>query len=116
MDAFSSWVERYRKAWESNDPEDIGSLFTDDAVYYTEPYTEPKRGREAIVAGWIESKDEPGDTDWSYRVLGVDGDLGFVQGETHYKTDPPRTYSNLWMIRMVGDRASEFTEWWMKHE
>ncbi|HVF53380.1 MAG TPA: nuclear transport factor 2 family protein [Actinomycetota bacterium] len=116
MERFSKWVEGYRRAWETNDPEDIRSLFTEGAVYHTEPYAEPIVGREAIVEDWIERKDEPGDTQWSSRVIGVDGDLGFVQGEAIYTTDPPRTYSNLWVIRLEGDRCREFTEWWMKHD
>jgi hypothetical protein len=28
------WMERYVRAWETNDPGDIGALFTDDARYY----------------------------------------------------------------------------------
>ena len=40
-DAASKWITAYRKAWESNDPGDIGSLFTADALYYGEPFTEP---------------------------------------------------------------------------
>lgn len=116
VDRFSDWVERYRVAWSSNDPDDIGSLFTDDAVYFTEPYAVPRKGREAIAKDWIERKDEPGDTEWSYEVIATDGDLGFVQGTAVYKTDPPHTYSNLWVIRLVGDKCSEFTEWWMEHK
>lgn len=116
LERFSEWVARYRVAWNSNDPEDIGSLFTEDAVYFTEPFAKPQRGREAIVADWIERKDEPGDTEWSCEVIAVDGDLGFAQGMATYKTEPPRTYSNLWVIRLDGDRCSEFTEWWMEHK
>jgi hypothetical protein len=115
-DRFSNWVDRYRVAWESNDPDDIGSLFTDDALYYTEPYAEPKRGRNEIVEDWIARKDAPGDTEWSYEVIGRDGDLAFVQGTAVYKVDPPRTYRNLWVFRLEGDACSEFTEWWMKQE
>jgi SnoaL-like domain len=115
MDPYSNWVERYRKAWLSNDPEDIGALFTDDGLYYTEPYAQPKRGRDEIVADWIERKDEPGDTDWTYELIATDGDVGFIQGVARYSTDPPRTYSNLWVIKLDGDLCSEFTEWWMEH-
>ena len=112
-----AWVDGYRKAWESNDPEDIGRLFTDDALYYTEPFHDPWRGRDAIVQGWIKQKDEPGDTEFSYEVLATAGDLAFVKGETAYSTPPPRRYSNLWVLRLDEQgRASEFTEWWMKQE
>jgi uncharacterized protein (TIGR02246 family) len=110
------WVEGYRTAWESNDPEDIGRLFTEDALYYTEPYATPWRGRQEIVDSWIRIKDEPGDTDFSWEPLATDGDLAIVQGETTYH-DPSRRYSNLWVIRLAPNgQATYFTEWWMKHK
>jgi uncharacterized protein (TIGR02246 family) len=111
------WVEGYVKAWNSNDPEDIGALFTDDAAYFTEPYAEPWRGREEIIRGWLEIKDEPGQADFRYQVLVTGGDLGVVKGETLYKDEPRRKYSNLWEIRLNADgRAKEFIEWWMRPE
>lgn len=111
------WVQAYRRAWESNDPQDIAALFADDARYYTEPFHDPVSGREAIVADWLERKDQPGDTEFRHEVMAVCDDVGFVQGWTKYHTPPPREYSNLWVIRLGPDgRASEFTEWWMKHE
>jgi ketosteroid isomerase-like protein len=110
------WVEGYRRAWESNDPDEIGALFTEDAKYYTEPYAKAIEGREAIVADWIERKDEPGDTEFRVDGTTVCDDVGFVQGWTRYFTPPPREYSNLWVIRLADDgRCEEFTEWWMKH-
>lgn len=108
------WVEEYVRAWSSNDPEDIGGLFTDDASYYTAPFRKPWSGRDAIVRDWIDRKDEPGD--WSFRsdVLAIADDIAFVQGQTDYASDG-KTYSNLWVIRMRDGRCSEFTEWWMEH-
>jgi uncharacterized protein (TIGR02246 family) len=108
------WVEGYRKAWESNDPGDIGGLFTEQALYYTEPYSPPWRGRQEIVEGWTRIKDEPGDTEFSWQPLAIDGDLAIVQGQTTYRS-PPQQYSNLWVIRLDSSgRCTEFTEWWMK--
>jgi len=66
--AVRDWTDRYVKAWGSNDPEDIGSLFTDDATYLTAPWREPWRGRDGIVEGWLDRKDAPGD--WEGDVLG----------------------------------------------
>ena len=112
----AAWVDGYVRAWETNDPADIGRLFVDDAAYYTAPFREPWRGREAIVAGWLDRKDEPGTWTFRYEVLAIAGDLGFVRGWTRY-TDPPAEYSNLWVIQLTSDgRCSEFTEWWMEHD
>lgn len=110
-----AWVDRYMWAWSTNDPADIGALFTDDARYYTAPHREPWVGREGIVGGWIGRKDDAGTWKFRYEVLGIDGDTGFVRGWTDYSDGPD--YSNLWVIQLADDgRCSEFTEWWMEIE
>jgi ketosteroid isomerase-like protein len=110
------WVDAYVRAWSTNDPADIGVLFTDDASHYTAPFREPWRGRQGIVKGWLHRKDDPGGWEFRYEVQAVAGDLGFVRGLTHYR-EPPLDYSNLWVIRLDPDgRCSEFTEWWMEHK
>jgi SnoaL-like domain len=118
-DDIVGWVERYRVAWESNDPTDIGKLFAAEAIYRTEPYAQPWRGREEIVQKWLNARDEPGTTEFSFEPLARDetssGVRHFIQGRTVYK-DPARTYSNLWVIVLDSDgRCVDFTEWWMKH-
>jgi hypothetical protein len=108
------WVEGYVRAWNSNDPTQIGDLFTAGATYRTEPYAEPWRGRTAIVDGWLAHKDEPGQTAFRWHPVVVTDDLAVVEGRTEYHTDPPRTYRNMWVIRLDGHgRCTDFTEWWM---
>ena len=111
-DAIANWVEGYRRAWESNDPDDIRALFTEDASYRTEPFADPWVGHLEIVEGWLDAQDEPGAADFEWHSLGRDGSLAFVEGVTEYHAGA--AYSNLWVIRLEPDgRASEFTEWWM---
>ena len=107
------WVDWYIKAWNSNDPDDIVALFTEDARYYTEPHARPWEGQKAIVKGWLERRDDPGTTTFDYRVISIDRDIAIVKGEAIY-TDPPKKYSNLWEIRFDEGRAREFVEWWME--
>jgi ketosteroid isomerase-like protein len=113
-DAVTSWMEKYITAWKSNAPEDIRALFTPDAVYATSPHgSDPWRGQDKIVERWLAERDEPEDWTFEWSVLGVDGDLAFVQGHTNYLGDRP-SYDNLWIIRLAPDgRASAFTEWYM---
>jgi uncharacterized protein (TIGR02246 family) len=107
-----AWLTGYVRAWTTNDPADIAGLFTEDAEYYTAPYRQPWRGRDAIVAGWLQKKDEEGEWKFRSEVLAIADDLGFVRGWTDYVDE---SYSNLWVIRLRDGRCSEFTEWWMKH-
>jgi uncharacterized protein (TIGR02246 family) len=110
-----TWVDAYVLAWNSNDPAAIGALFSQDAAYYTEPYHPPWRGRDEIVRQWLDHKDEPGETEFRWHPIAVGPDVAVVQGETVYHT-PPRSYSNLWVIRLDAEgRCTEFTEWWMRH-
>ncbi len=98
--------------WNSNDPADIGALFTDDAEYYTAPFREPWRGRKQIVDGWLGRKDEPGEATFEWRPLVVTDEVAIAQGTTTY---PDERFSNLWVIRLDPDgRRREFTGWWME--
>jgi tRNA (guanine37-N1)-methyltransferase len=115
--AIDHWVQRYVQAWGSNDPAEIGGMFSEDAEYYTAPFREPWRGRDEIVREWLGRKDEPGTWGFRYEIVGVDGDTGFVRGWTTYTGagDPePGPYSNMWQIRLAADGScSLFVEWWM---
>src|SRR4029453_6956861 len=110
----TAWMDKYVKAWTSNEPEDIRDLFTDDAVYSTRPNDPaPWRGLDEIVDSWIGAGDKPEDWTFEGALLAGDGALAFVQAVTTYLNGEP-TYDNLWVIRLTPDgRASSFTEWFM---
>jgi hypothetical protein len=68
---------------------------------------------EAYVRAW--NSNDPAEIAFRWHPLAVTPWGAIVQGETTYR-DPPRTYSNLWVIRLDGEgRCTEFTEWWMRH-
>ena len=115
--AIEKWIKGYIRAWNSNDPGEIGSLFSTDALYFTAPFLEPWRGREGIVEEWLKLKDEPGTWTFEYDVLAVENEAGIVRGLTQYKKESPRVYSNIWLIRLdEQEECTEFTEWWMEKE
>jgi hypothetical protein len=110
------WLEGYIEAWESNDPDDIGRIFTVDAQYFTAPYRQPWSGREQIISGWLGRKDEPGDYEFEYEILGLSEDTAFIRGWTKYPKQGAE-YSNLWLVRLDDQgQCYEFIEWWMQDE
>jgi uncharacterized protein (TIGR02246 family) len=112
QDRLASWIDGYVRAWNSNDPADIGALFTEDAEYRTEPYRPPWRGRDRIVKDWLARRDKPGETSFEWRPVAVTDEAAVIEGTTRY---PEKTFSNLWVIRLDDDgRCREFTEWWME--
>jgi hypothetical protein len=62
-------MERYIGAWNSNDPDEIGALFTDDALYCTEPFAPPWRGRAEIIDRLLARKDESGQATFEWQPL-----------------------------------------------
>ncbi len=105
------WVDAYREAWESNDAEAVGALFTVDGVYRIEPW-ETWSGREAIVAGWLEHADKPGDTAFNWWHVARDGDLWILEARTRYHS-LGKDYANLWLVELDDEgRARGFSEWW----
>ncbi len=46
------WIERYRRAWETGDLEEIARLFTPQACYRSSVFREPHIGTAAIRQYW----------------------------------------------------------------
>ena len=46
------WTERYRRAWETADADEVADLFTPDASYRSSVFREPFVGSDAIRQYW----------------------------------------------------------------
>jgi hypothetical protein len=115
----AAWLQAYSQAWQTYDSAEIAALFSQDASYRYHPWDEPLRGREAIVASWLDEPDTPGTYDGRYQPLAVDGELAVATGRSRYLDQDgsvEREYHNCFVLRFDGDgRCTEFTEWFMKH-
>jgi ketosteroid isomerase-like protein len=107
-----AWLDRYVAAWRSNDSGLIGALFTDDVVYRFRPFEQPVIGRDAVVAAWLESPDEPGTWTADYRVWAVTGDHGATTGVTRY-TDGS-VFHNVFLLTFRDGACCEYTEWFVE--
>ena len=128
MDSASAqeWLDRYLAAWQSYEREQIGELFSEDAVYRFHPYDEPVVGRRAVVEAWLgegghegaPDRDEPGTYEAEYHPVAVDGDTVVATGRSAYREQPGgevnEVYFNCFVMRFDADgRCVEFTEWFM---
>jgi hypothetical protein len=108
------WLDAYVEAWKTYDGAAIGALFSQDATYGYEPYAEPLRGRDAIVASWLEDPDAAGTWEAAYEPLLIEGDRAVATGESRYARGD--VYSNLFVLGFDADgRCSSFVEWYVKH-
>src|SRR5215203_5457316 len=95
-DAVARWLDAYTAAWTTYDPDAIGALFADDAQYRYHPWDEPVRGREAIVADWLESPDAPGTYSAAYAPWAVEGSRAVATGVSRYDDGTQRrVYHNV---------------------
>ena len=115
-----TWLDRYVEAWRANEAGPIEALFTDDAVYSYRPWDSDEhtlRGRDAIVASWLEEPDAPEAWDAHYEPYAVEGDRAVAVGWSKYAPigdDPERTYHNAYLLRFAPDgRCAEFHEFYM---
>jgi ketosteroid isomerase-like protein len=113
------WLKAYVNAWETNSPEAIGKLFTDDATYSFHPYDQPVVGRKAIVESWLKEPDAPGTFTTNYAPVAVDGNVAVVNGRSIYFKDSSRSeltkeWDNIFVIEFDKDgRCSSFREWYV---
>lgn len=115
------WLDRYVEAWRSNDAGQIAELFSPDAVYSYRPWDSDDRttrGRDAIVASWLEEPDEPGTWDAHYEPYAVEGDRAVALGWSRYEASgdaPERTFHNAYVLRFDPDgRCAAFHEFYME--
>ena len=114
-DALQAWLDAYVDAWRRYDPAAIGALFTPDATYAYHPYDtgdDVVRGRDAIVANWLEEQDDPGSWEAEYRPGLIDGERATVVGVTRYADG--KVFDNLFQLRFSDGRCAEFVEWYMQ--
>ena len=114
-----AWLAAYVAAWKIYDPVAIGNLFSEDAVYRYHPYDEPVRGREAIVASWLENRDTLGTYDGHYEAILVEGYRAASTGRSLYTeadgVTPKAEWYNLFLLSFDQEgRCSDFCEWYME--
>ena len=116
--AVTAWLDGYSQAWGTYDPEQIGALFSEDAEYHYDPFQQPVRGRDAIVADWLKDRDKAGTFEGRYRPVLVAGDQAVARGYSRYFDTNGAVrdeYDNLFLLRFDADgRCAEYREWYMR--
>jgi ketosteroid isomerase-like protein len=114
LQSFRNWLEAYFQAWVSSDSEDVAALFTEDALYWVDPFREPRRGRDEIVRSWVS---EPhAEVEYAYEPLAVVGNVGVAHWRVSSRTPAAggrREWDGILLITFAPDgRCREHREWW----
>ena len=118
LQSVQKWLDDYVAAWKSYDAAAIGALFSEDANYRYNPFDEPVKGREAIVANWLENRDTPNTYSGDYKAVAVNGSTAVSNGHTKYFQADSKTlerqYDNIFMLKFDdAARCQDFCEWYM---
>ena len=125
-DDVQAWLDRYIKAWQSYEGEEIAALFSEGAEYRYHPWDEPLHGRDAIVEDWLSpggdpaQRDVPGTVAAAYHPFAVDGDIAVATGTSTYYVNASqaevfRRYHNAYLIAFdAAGKCRSFTEFFMK--
>ena len=115
----TAWLDAYVRAWKTYDQDAIGDLFSEDATYSYNPYSEPIRGRAAIVASWLDGPDSPGTYDGYNEPIVIEGDRAVANGRSRYFEQDGSTlraeWDNIFFLRFDNEgRCMEYREWYME--
>ena len=119
-ESFRSWLESYKSAWETRDPEAAAALFAEMAVYQEAPFRDPMRGRATVRAYWEHIPRTQEDVHFHFEVLAVSGDAGIGRWWASFVRIPSGKRIHLDGVLVAtfdGDgRCRLFREWWHKRE
>jgi len=115
-DAFETWLQGYRAAWENRDAQAAASLFSSGAQYYWTPFDPPQRGRDEIAAVWQGAVTQQRDIHMTFEVLAVEGSRGIARWHSNFTSAPSSE-----PVQLDGVLSAEFDtpkhcrvfrEWW----
>ena len=115
----TAWLDAYVHAWKTYDEKAIGNLFSEDATYFYNPYSEPVRGRAAIVASWLEEPDTKGSYDGHYAPMVIEDNRAVANGKSRYFEQDGSTlrveWDNIFVLQFDDEgRCTEYHEWYME--
>lgn len=66
---FAELVERFGKAWERGETEEITGVFSDGAMFMPSPFDSPLIGKEAIADYWKDTPTEQADVSFRFGEI-----------------------------------------------
>ena len=117
---FTDWLDAYKRAWETRDPEAAANLFTANAAYHETPFDEPSRGQEGILEYWSGVTRTQEAIEFSYEILATAEAVGIAHWRSEFTSLPSRSAVDLdgiFLVKLDADgKCTEFREWWHKRK
>ncbi|UCF19310.1 MAG: nuclear transport factor 2 family protein [Gemmatimonadota bacterium] len=115
-----NWLEAYRQAWETRDPEAAVALFSDNVKYYETPFGLPAEGRPGVRDYWANATRGQVDIGFSHEVLFVSQDRGIARwwaSFTRVSTGARIDLDGVFLLEFDHEGlCRELREWWHRAE
>lgn len=112
----AAWLDGYKEAWETLDPEKAASLFTEDSSYRDQPYEEPHQGREGVRNYWTNVTSDQKDVTFTYEVLAVTNNTGIAHWHSEFSaksSDAQITLDGIFILEFSDNNlVKDLKEWW----
>jgi hypothetical protein len=118
----AAWLDAYKRAWETQDPDLIVSLFTPEATYREAAFDPPDVGHAGIRNYW-ETKVIAGQRDiaFGYELWAVEGNIAYAHWHSRFTRMPVGSLVRLDGVFKLSfaDRAGALhlcralDEWWV---
>jgi uncharacterized protein (TIGR02246 family) len=113
---FTDWLDAYKRAWETRDPEAAANLFTENAAYHETPFEDPVRGREGIRNYWSDATRYQEGIEFTSEVLATTETSGIAHWHcafTRLTSDSVVELDGIFLVKLDADgECTEFCEWW----
>lgn len=111
-------IDTYLRAWMQQDPDLIGTIFTDDATYHERVLEEPIRTRAGIRDYW-QTKVVEGQADIDARLLNLytatDGATAIAEWEAMFDDRAQgvrKRMREVAILEFAGDQIASLREYW----
>ena len=115
-----AWLEWYRRAWETCDPDAAAALFSDDATYFETPFGPPACGKDGVRAYWAQATEHHRNVTFSHEIVSMIGQTGVARWQAEYTKANSGVRSRLDGIFLLEfDEAGlcrVLREWWHRTE
>jgi hypothetical protein len=117
LEELDRWLDVYGRAWERRDVDAFVACFTEDALYFWGPWTQPLRGHDDIRAATEQAVSRQANVQFGHEPLAITPD-GRGVCRWWVSMDVPEEEAieedeGIFLVTLGPDgRCTDFREWW----
>jgi ketosteroid isomerase-like protein len=111
-----AWLAGYESAWEERDADAAAALFSDDALYYEDPYSDPFEGPAGIRQYWANVTADQRNVDFESSIVGIVGSTGVARWSARFtlaSNGADVELNGIFLLDFDTDgKCRQLREWW----